>query len=516
MRGRRPRRREPWGERPNGPAKRYVRLFVCAILAVAYIGRLSVSSRGAANEAYYRSSADAWSLSHDRRGTLATVEDVVKHTHPSAVGAAQSTHVHLPGGGYLCAWVAGRFKSGASRPAVWASRRIAIEEAPLGDAEDAGDSGDGKSPWSAPFVLARAPGGPAAHRDPALFFADGVLRLHFRVGDEEDASPYATASTDGGETWSVVSSLRGEDAGETKSSARDSCAVGGTLPARLDSSGITTAIACVGPIDTVDDAAIDDAAPSRDGKGKDGVAVLVSADAGDRFARAARVACGGGTRVAAASLWRGAEASAAVGGKHITSLVLLGADGLVYRAESLDLGATWGNPERLDPETLDARAVPSGGVSVASVGRRALVMARVFFVSDDTHAAGGTITDANARVVVRLRLSDDGGATWPLWLDVPVPGGCAKGSAGSLPGGEAHEAFPKDAAETCARPVLEPWPELAEGFTLTRGAGGAGGIAFAATSVRAFRADASVGSDSDASSRASAVASSVQRRRYRR
>ena len=48
MRGRRPRQREPWGKRPNGPATRYVRLFVYAILAVALIGRLSVSSRGAA------------------------------------------------------------------------------------------------------------------------------------------------------------------------------------------------------------------------------------------------------------------------------------------------------------------------------------------------------------------------------------------------------------------------------------------------------------------------------------
>ena len=36
MRGRRPRRREPWGKRPNGPAKRYVRLFVYAILAVEF------------------------------------------------------------------------------------------------------------------------------------------------------------------------------------------------------------------------------------------------------------------------------------------------------------------------------------------------------------------------------------------------------------------------------------------------------------------------------------------------
>ena len=217
----------------------------------------------------------------------------------------------------------------------------------------------------------------------------------------------------------------------------------------------------------------------------------------------------GGTRVAAASLWRGAEASAAAGGKHVTSLVMLGADGLVYRAESLDLGATWGNAARLDPETLDARAAPAGGVSVAPVGRRASVMARVFFLpslSAENAGEGADAdadADADARIVVRLRLSDDGGATWPLWLDVPVPGGCAPSPRFSRAG----EPFANDKSAgtfSCASPVLEPWPERAEGFTLTRGAGGAGGIAFAATSLRAFRRDASVGSDSDASSGASA------------
>ena len=487
MRGRRPRRREPWGKRPNGPAKRYVRLFVYAILAVALIGRLSVSSRGAATEAYYRSSADAWGL---RERTLGTVEDVVTHTHPAAVGAAQSTHVHLPGGGYLCAWVAPRSKSEASRPAVWASRRVAIEEATLGDAENAGDSGDGKSPWSAPFALARAPGAPATHRDPALFFVGGVLRLHFRVGDEEDASPHAAASRDGGETWSGVSSLRFENAGETTSSSRDACAVGGTLPARPGSNGVPGAVACVGAIDAASHAT-------------HGVSVLVSADAGDSFTRAASVACcgaGGETNVASASLWRHAEASASAGGRHVTSLVVLGADGLVYRAQSPDAGATWGNAERLDPETLDARAVPAGGISAVAVGRRAAVMARVFFLPASKASAEADGPNANARVVVRLRLSDDGGTTWPLWLDVPVPGGCARSLTG--PGGASARAELR--TERCAAPVVEPWPERGEGLTVSFGGGGAGGIAFAATSIRAFRERASVGSDADASSVGSA------------
>ena len=316
MRGRRPRQREPWGKRPNGPATRYVRLFVYAILAVALIGRLSVSSRGAANEAYYRSSAEAWAL---RGRTLATIEDVVTHAHPAAIGAAQSTHVHLPGGGYLCAWVAPRSKSEASRPAVWASRRDAIEEDPIGDESSLsarGEKSDAKTttktPWSAPFVLARAPGAPATHRDPALFFVDGVLRLHFRVGDEEDASPHAATSRDGGRTWSDVLSLRGENAGVTKSSAYDACAVGGALPRgrrNVGKSGerkekgvaVSETVACVGAID-----------PETPGEG---VSVLVSEDdAGDRFTRAASVALRDGTKVTAASLWRHAEVSVAAGG----------------------------------------------------------------------------------------------------------------------------------------------------------------------------------------------------------
>jgi hypothetical protein len=508
MRGRRPRQREPWGKRPNGPATRYVRLFVYAILAVALIGRLSVSSRGAANEAYYRSSADAWAL---RGRTLATIEDVVTHAHPAAIGAAQSTHVHLPGGGYLCAWVAPRSKSEASRPAVWASRRDAIEEDPIGDESSLsarGEKSDAKTttktPWSAPFVLARAPGAPATHRDPALFFVDGVLRLHFRVGDEEDASPHAATSRDGGRTWSDVLSLRGENAGVTKSSAYDACAVGGALPSgrrnvvhsgeRKEKGGVVSeTVACVGAID-----------PETPGEG---VTVLVSEnDAGDRFTRAASVALRDGTEVTAASLWRHAEVSVAAGGRHITSLALLGKDGLVYRAESPDVGKTWGLAERLDPRNLDARAVPSGGVSVAAVGRRSLVMARVFFLAGESLDERGESLDSllspegakNARAVVRLRLSDDGGATWPLWLDVPVEGGCAK----RLPDTDRPDrgADVEDAAETCGAPFLEPWPESAEGFTVTRGVGGNGGVAFAATSLRAFREGAAAGSDAEASS----------------
>jgi len=46
--------------------------------------------------------------------------------------------------------------------------------------------------------------------------------------------------------------------------------------------------------------------------------------------------------------------------------------------------------------------------------------------------------------------------------------------------------------------------ERGEGLTVSFGGGGAGGIAFAATSIRAFRERASVGSDADASSVGSA------------
>ena len=136
-------------------------------------------------------------------------------------------------------------------------------------------------------------------------------------------------------------------------------------------------------------------------------------------------------------------------------------------------------------------------------GHGAAVMARVFFLpaeGEKKASAEAAGPNANARVVVRLRLSDDGGTTWPLWLDVPVPGGCARSLAG--PGGAIARA--ELTAERCAAPVVEPWPERAEGLTVSFGGGGAGGIAFAATSVRAFRERASVGSDADASSVGSA------------
>ena len=135
-----------------------------------------------------------------------------------------------------------------------------------------------------------------------------------------------------------------------------------------------------------------------------GVSVLVSADAGDRSTRAASVACcgaNGETNVASASLWRHAEASVSAGGRHVTSLVVLGADGLVYRAQSPDAGATWGNAERLDPETLNARAVPAGGISAAADGRRAAVMARVLFLP----AEGEKKASAEAAGRTRARAS---------------------------------------------------------------------------------------------------------------
>jgi hypothetical protein len=127
-------------------------------------------------------------------------------------------------------------------------------------------------------------------------------------------------------------------------------------------------------------------------------------------------------------------------------------------------------------------------------------MARVFFLPASKASAEADGPNANARVVVRLRLSDDGGTTWPLWLDVPVPSGCARSLTG--PGGASARAELR--TERCAAPVVEPWPERGEGLTVSFGGGGAGGIAFAATSIRAFRERASVGSDADASSVGSA------------
>ena len=225
--GSRPRLREPWGKRPNGPARRYVSLFVYAIITIAMIGRLGVwrGSNRNANDSYYKSSADAWAL---RARTLETVEHVVVNTHPAAIGAAHSTHVHLPTGGYLCAWVAPRSKSEASRPAVWASRRL-----PIGESSDSSTKW-----WSDPFVLARAPGTPNTHEKPALFFVHDVLHLHFMVRDagwegHGAADAFETVSTDFGDTWSAVVAIEtaSVDAGATPGLPKvlGSCAVGGSL-----------------------------------------------------------------------------------------------------------------------------------------------------------------------------------------------------------------------------------------------------------------------------------------------
>jgi hypothetical protein len=469
-----------------------VRTFVLAILVVAAIGRLSASSRGAANEAYYSSSADAWAL---RGRTLATVEHVVALTHPTAIGAAHSTHVHLPGGGYLCAWVATRSKSEASRPAVWASRRDAIEDASL----ETGDmrTKEKKQPWSDPFVLARAPGAPATHRDPALFFVSGVLHLHFRVGDEDDAAPHVATSADGGATWSRVVSLRGENegkissddaSGEADGSRRavyDACVVGGTLPRKP---GMETVVTCVGGIIKTDAAAADAADAAGDKKrNRSAVTVLVSEN-GERFRVASTVSVPE-KPVVSAAMWRHSEASVAARGKHVLSMLLLDAEGSLYRAESDDSGGTWSEPSRLHETGSDSyadsasrvgdrrsNAAVSGGVAVVAAGRRSVVMARVFY--DDSREEGFAVGDARRRFAdarVRLRLSDDGGLTWPMWRDVSIPGGCERGvSEGS------------ERAE-CGAPVLEPWPNKEDGFTLTYGVGGGGGILFSATSVRAFR-----------------------------
>ena len=446
----RPRQREPWGKRPNGPAKRYVRLFLYAILTIAVIGRVSVWLGGSetGNDAYYKSSADAYAL---RGRTLSVVEHVVQSTHPAGIGAAHTTHVHLPTGGYLVAWVAPRSKSEASRPAVWASRRDAIEE--LGDDSSHSET----SKWSDPFVLARAPGTPGSHRSPALFFVNNMLRLHFSVrGGVGEVTAFETSSGDYGKTWSEVAEIKDRLTART-STVPASCAVGGTLPRKHSIDGDDThgELSCLGEV-------------TVDSEMRNIIPVLVmrevkKEDPSEKFSVSGFAKAPVGLTTTSASLFRNPFVSKS--GKHSASVVFVTGDGCLYRSDSVDGGVSWSKAERLDFDNLNLRAVPRGGVSTAAVGRKSVVMTSVFF---DTKTKS---------TLVRVRISDNGGKSWPWLNGVPLPGGCFDDDDG-------------DAINDseCGVPIVEPWPNQAEGFTVTFGLGSSGGIGFVASSITGFKA----------------------------
>ena len=378
-------------------------LFVYAILTIAVIGRLGVwrGSNRNANDSYYKSSADAWAL---RARTLETVEHVVVNTHPAAIGAAHSTHVHLPTGGYLCAWVAPRSKSEASRPAVWASRRL-----PIGESSDSSTKW-----WSDPFVLARAPGTPNTHEKPALFFVHDVLHLHFMVRDagwegHGAADAFETVSTDFGDTWSAVVAIEtaSVDAGATPGLPKvlGSCAVGGSLvrkPLNGEKGGFQ--VTCLGDFFLNEEKSA--AVPVLIAE----TTKLKSSDTVNwRLAGFAK----GPSNLSpmSASVWRHPLVKGD-GGKHTTRVVFLMSDGHTYRSDSVDGGSTnWSPPARVDAANFDTPAVSTGGVSAARVGRRAVVLSRVFF-------------DTSTKItVVRLSVSDDGGDTFSWRKDLDVAGG---------------------------------------------------------------------------------------------
>ena len=290
MRGRRPREREPVGQAPErSPARRYVRLFVLR------------DPRGGVDREAERVVArrgERGVLPVERRcgdvaraSALATIEDVVTHAHPAADRRrAVDAHVHPPGGGHLCARVAPRSKSEASRPAVWASGR----ERGRGGVPDGRrrkrKRGDEEGAWSACHALLARALRVRAHDAPG---PRAVLRGRHassalpRRGRGGRVPARRRASRDGGETWSGVSSLRLKTRGETTSSETpDACAwAGGTLPARP------------GPERRPGRARSRASARSmRRSHATHGVSVLVSADAGDGFTRAASVACCGRER----------------------------------------------------------------------------------------------------------------------------------------------------------------------------------------------------------------------------
>ena len=162
-RARAPRAREPWGKRPNGPAARYVRLFVAAVVVVALFGRLK-ASRDVASPA-----SDAMALT----STTARREELVfdaSTLNPRGF-ARDPTHVHLPRGGYLVAWAgvnarAGRGARRGRRSAPHVARRLVPLAAPLAPA---------RRRHTAPLpILRRRP-------PPPPFLADGAPRRHPRT-----------------------------------------------------------------------------------------------------------------------------------------------------------------------------------------------------------------------------------------------------------------------------------------------------------------------------------------------
>ena len=336
-RARAPRAREPWGKRPNGPAARYVRLFVAAVVVVALFGRLK-ASRDVASSA---SDAVALTSATARREEL--VFDASTLDPPAF--ARDPTHVHLPRGGYLVAWVGGVDARAGRGVEVWASQR-----APM--------SRDG---WSTPRVVARSPGAPASHSAPTLFYVGDLLHLRFLA----DGAPHVATSADHGHSWTP--------AAPSSERAVGACASNVIVTRRV---GGARAVLC-GVVGDDGDARVD-----------------VSLDDGVTFARGATLVSSrtdAPLAPVALALWRRSETTR--GGVHVVSALTVASDGRVSRSDSTDGGSTWTAATELGVSSR------GGAPSAASCGRRGAVLSttptdrgatRVLFSED----GGKTWTDA--------------------------------------------------------------------------------------------------------------------------
>jgi len=336
-RARAPRAREPWGKRPNGPAARYVRLFVAAVVVVALFGRLK-ASRDFASPA-----SDAVALT----STTARREELVfdaSTLNPRGF-ARDPTHVHLPRGGYLVAWAGGVNARAGRGVEVWASQR-----APMS-----------REGWSTPRVVARAPGAPASHSAPSLFYVGDLLHLRFLA----DGAPHVATSADHGHTWTPAQPA-------SSSNRRvGACGANAVVTRRV---GGARVVLC-GVVGDDGDARVD-----------------VSLDDGVTFARGAALVPSRTSDATfapvAPALWRTSKTTR--GGVHVVSALAVASDGRVLRSDSTDGGSTWS-------AATDIGVSSRGGASsAASCGRRAAVLA----------------TTPTTRGATRVLSSEDGGETW--------------------------------------------------------------------------------------------------------
>ena len=228
---------------------------------------------------------------------------------------------------------------------VWASQR-----APMS-----------REGWSTPRVVARAPGAPASHSAPSLFYVGDLLHLRFLA----DGAPHVATSADHGHTWTPAQPA-------SSSNRRvGACGANAVVTRRV---GGARVVLC-GVVGDDGDARVD-----------------VSLDDGVTFARGAALVPSRTSDATfapvAPALWRTSKTTR--GGVHVVSALAVASDGRVLRSDSMDGGSTW-------TAATDIGVSSRGGASsAASRGRRAAVLA----------------TTPTTRGATRVLSSEDGGETW--------------------------------------------------------------------------------------------------------